>query len=96
MRWSTNGIGIERARHFTLANTAIKIHHLYGCDNYWFLTYEPLDITWHELNTQDFDEAKKKAVEYIECVWRQLRNRIEVDKNMLVQAAIEPDEFVEW
>lgn len=96
MRWLTNGIEVKRARHFTLANTDIKIHHVYGFDNYWFLTYEPLDIQWHELNTQDFNEAKKKAAEYIQYVRRLILDKTEVDKNMLVQAALESDEFVEW
>ena len=96
MRWIMNGKNVEYSTIFQLANTDIKIHQIVGFGSYWFLTYQPLDIEWHELNTQDFDEAKKKAAEYIQYVWRSLRDKTEVDKNMLVQAAIEPDEFVKY
>lgn len=94
MRWIMNGKNVARSTIFQLANTDIKIHQIVGYDGYWFLTYRPLDIEWHELNTRNFDEAKKKAIEYIQCVRRMLRNKTEGDKNMLVQAVIEPDEFV--
>ena len=62
-------------------------------DDWLFLTYRPLEIEWHELNTQDFNEAKKKAVEYIQHTMQTLCNKVEVDKNKLIQAIVEPDTF---
>lgn len=96
MRWRICNTNVTYPAIYQLVNTDIKIHQIAGFGGYWFLTYRPLNIEWHELNTQDFNDAKKKAVEYIQYVWRVLRDKTEVDKNMLVQAAIEPDEFVRY
>ncbi len=96
MNWTTNKPNVAESSIFTLSNTDIKIHKIAGCNDWLFLTYRPLEIEWHELNTQDFNEAKKKAVEYIRYTMQTLHNKVEVDKNKLVQAIIEPDTFSRW
>lgn len=96
MKWIMNKRDEVTSTIFTLASTDIKIHKIVGVPNNLYLTYALLDIHQHSLNTDDFGEAKKRAVEYIQRVRRMLLDKTEVDKNMLVQAAIEPDEFSKW
>lgn len=93
MNWVINKPNVTESSIFTLSNTDIKIHKIAGCDDWLFLTYRPLEIEWHELNTQDFNEAKKKAIEYIRYTMQTLCNKVEVDKNKLIQAIVEPDTF---
>ena len=93
MNWITNKPDVAESSIFTLSNTDVKIHKFVGCGDWLFLTYNPLKISNHELNTQDFNEAKKKAVEYIRSTMQILHNKVEVDKNKLVQAVIESDTF---
>ena len=93
MNWVINKLNVTESSIFTLSNTDIKIHKIAGYDDWLFLTYRPLEIEWHELNTQDFNEAKKKAVEYIQHTMQTLCNKVEVDKNKLIQAIVEPDTF---
>lgn len=96
MKWIMNGRDGATSTIFTLGNTNISIHKIVGVPNNLFLTYALLNIYQHSLDTNDFGEAKKRSVEYIQRVRRMLLDKTEVDKNMLVQAAIEPDEFSKW
>ena len=58
---------LETGSVFTLKNNSlgITIHKYFGCGNALFLNSEALNIDNYDLETEDFDEAVRKAKEVV-------------------------------
>lgn len=96
MNWisnATSGTDAKAGTIFTLKDTEVKIHHFSGCGAMWFLSYRPLDISRHDLGTEDFEEAKKKALDYILNQFGKLTARVKIDTDVLNASLKESDRF---
>lgn len=96
MNWISNariGEDAESGTMFKLEGTEVRIHHYVGCGGLWFLSYRPLDISRHDLGTEDFEEAKKKARDYILDQFARIFVRVKIATNVLNASMEEPDHF---
>ena len=59
----------------------------------WFLGYKPLDISHHALGTEDFENAKKKALDYILNQFGKLTARVKIATDFLNASMKESDRF---
>lgn len=96
MDWISNakiGTDAKDGTTFNLRDTEVKIHHYSGCGVMWFLSYRPLDISQHKLDTEDFEEAKKKARDYILDQFARIFVRVKIATDVLNASMEEPDIF---
>lgn len=96
MDWISNakiGTDAKDGTTFNLRDTEVTIHHYSGCGAMWFLSYRPLDISRHELGTEDFENAKKKALDYILNQFGKLTARVKIDTDVLNASMKESDRF---
>lgn len=96
MDWISNaklGADAKDGSTFTLKDTEVKIHHYVGAGGMWFLTYQPLEISRHDLGTEDFEEAKKKARDYILDQFARIFVRVKIATDVLNASMKEPDSF---
>lgn len=96
MNWisnATDGTDAKAGTIFTLKDTEVKIHHFSGCGAMWFLSYRPLEISRHKLGTEDFEEAKKKARDYILDQFARIFARVKIATDVLNASMEEPDRF---
>lgn len=99
MKWISNariGEDAESGTMFKLEGTEVRIHHYAGCGGLWFLAYKPLDISHHELGTEDFENAKKKALDYILNQFGKLTARVKIDTDVLNASMKESDRFIRY
>lgn len=59
----------------------------------WFLEYKPLDISLYALGTEDFENAKKKALGYILNQFGKLTARVKIGTDFLNASMKESDCF---
>lgn len=90
MKWWRN----KRESVFRLDGTDVIIHKVANCGDNLNLTYRPLGIEYFSLGTENFEEAKRIAAEYIYCKQLEVRAKIDADKDALIHSALEPDTFV--
>ena len=96
MKWISNASSGEDAKKgtiFKLEGTEVIIHHYAGCGELWFLAYKPLAISRHALGTEDFENAKKKALDYILNQFGKLTARVKIDTDVLNASMKESDRF---
>nr|DAT82653.1 MAG TPA: hypothetical protein [Caudoviricetes sp.] len=96
MKWISNASIGEDAKNgtiFKLEGTEVRIHHYAGCGGLWFLEYKPLDISLYALGTEDFENAKKKALDYILNQFGKLTARVKIDTDFLNVSMKESDRF---
>lgn len=96
MKWISNASIGEDAKNgtiFKLEGTEVRILHYAGCGGLWFLEYKPLDISLHALGTEDFENAKKKALDYILNQFGKLTARVKIDTDFLNASMKESDRF---
>lgn len=96
MKWLSNARSGEDAKNgtmFKLEGTEVRIHQYVECGGLWFLEYKPLDISLYPLGTEDFENAKKKALDYILYQFGKLTARVKIDTDVLNASMEEPDIF---
>ena len=99
MNWISNariGEDAESGTMFKLEGTEVRIHHYVGCGGLWFLEYKPLDISLYPLGTEDFENAKKKALDYILNQFGKLTARVKIDTDVLNASMKESDRFIRY
>ena len=69
------------------------INHYAGLGEKWFLTYKPLNISMHDLGTDDFRVAKEKSYLYIKKIFEEQQEAVTHAMQMLSTSLGEKDDF---
>lgn len=96
MKWISNEPARknpEEGTIYRLDATMVSIHHYAGLGEKWFLTYKPLNISMHDLGTDDFRVAKEKSYLYIKKIFEEQQEAVTHAMQMLSTSLGEKDDF---
>lgn len=96
MKWISNAPARKKPEEGTiyrLDTTMVSIHHYAGLGEKWFLTYTPLNISMHDLGTDDFGVAKEKSYLFIKKIFEKHQETVLHAMQMLSISLREKDDF---